>query len=707
MRILFDKARCAVAPLAFGLLGCRDTSEPRLPGQVNAERVLEASRGEAAESGNWLTHGRTFDEQRFSPLDRIHVDNVRELGLAWSYKLDFDRGTEATPIVVDGILYTTGPWSVVYALDAGTGELRWKYDPQVPREIAVRACCDVVNRGVAVWQGKVYVGTLDGYLVALDAGTGEVAWKVDTIVNRARSYSITGAPRIAAGNVVIGNGGAELGVRGYATAYDAETGNQAWRFFTVPGNPEEPFESKAMEEAAGTWSGDKWWEYGGGGTVWDSMAYDPEHNLLYIGVGNGSPWTRRDRSPGGGDNWFLSSIVALNAESGEYVWHYQTTPGDNWDYTATQHIILADLQIEGERRSVLMQAPKNGFFYVIDRLTGELLSARNYVQVTWATHVDLESGRPVEASFSDYGTEPVLIWPSPYGGHNWQPMAFDPRRGWVYIPAQELPFPYARVESFRLEPRGFNAGIVPLPPPEEASAVADLLGATGGKLIAWDPLAQSPRWTVTLEHPFNGGVLATAGNLVFSGTADGRFVAYASESGDVLWEASAQTGVIAAPVTYMVDGEQYVAVMAGWGGAFGLIGGDLARATGVRSLSRVLAYKIGGKESLPPLPEEAPMPEPPPLTASLETQRRGRELFHQQCMWCHGAGAVGGGVVADLRYLDEASHESFVNLTLSGLADAGMPGFEGFLTEEDISAIRAYVVKRAHDEKSRRAAAGS
>lgn len=700
------KAWCLLAALAVACGSHTEigTQRESAPGNVTTERALKVLQGE--DTGSWLLHGRTFDEQRFSPLDRIHRQNVGELGLAWFYKLDVDRGTEATPLVVDGVLYTTGAWSIVYALDAATGELLWRYDPEVPRDFVAGACCDAVNRGVAVWEGRVFVGTLDGYLVALDAGTGAVAWKADTLVDRSRRYSITGAPRVANGRIVIGNGGAEFGVRGYVTAYDAGTGDEAWRFFTVPGDPDKPFESAALERAAKTWKGGRWWEYGGGGTVWDSMAYDPQLNFLYIGVGNGSPWTRDHRSPGGGDNLFLASIVALDADTGEYVWHYQTTPGDNWDYTATQHIVLADLMIDGQERSVLMQAPKNGFFYVLDRRTGELLSAEKYVKVTWATHVDPETGRPVEAAFAGYGTEPQVIWPSTYGGHNWQPMSFDARSGLVYLPAQEMPFVFARAPEFRMSSRGFNAGIRPPPPPENEEDVQRLLAETGGKLIAWDPVEQQEVWHVDLEHPFNGGVLSTAGNLVFSGTADGRFVAYASDTGEALWEASAQTGVMAAPITYTVDGEQYVTVMAGWGGAFGLIGGDFAHAAGVRSISRVLTYKLGGEATLPPLPPEPPFPEPPPLSASSETLEQGRALYHQYCLFCHGPAVVGGGVIQDLRYLDATRHESFVGRTRRGLPPLGMPSFGEVLTEEEVRAIQAYVIKRAHDEADRRKAPG-
>jgi quinohemoprotein ethanol dehydrogenase len=401
---------------------------------VSSARLVAAEKG-TGEAGNWLTHGRTTSEQRYSPLALINESNVGQLGLAWSYKLDIDRGTEATPLIDNGVMFTTGAYSIVYALDAKSGKLLWKYDPSVPRTYAAKACCDAVNRGVALWQGRVYVGTLDGYLVALSAETGKVIWRTDTLITRSRAYTITGAPRIADGKVVIGNGGAEFGVRGYVSSYDASTGKLVWRFFTVPGDPSKPFESEAMRLAAKTWKGDRWWTYGGGGTVWDSMAYDADLGLLYIGVGNGSPWNRSYRSPGGGDNLFLSSIVALKADSGQYAWHYQTTPGDSWDFTATQHLILADLPINGRMRQLILQAPKNGFFYVLDRKTGELLSAEKYVQVTWATGVDLKTGRPVEdPAVADFSKEPKLVWPSPYGGHNWQPMAFHPGTKLIYIP---------------------------------------------------------------------------------------------------------------------------------------------------------------------------------------------------------------------------------------------------------------------------------
>ena len=391
---------------------------------------------DSSQASDWSTHGAGDFEQRYSALTNIQRKTIASLGFAWEQSAHSRRGLEATPIVVDKIMYTTSTWSRVIALNAVTGQVLWKYDPQVPKFWAKRLCCDVVNRGVAAWQGKIFLGTLDGRLEALDALTGEVEWSVGT-VDPELPYTITGAPRVINGLVMIGNGGAEFGVRGFIAAYDYETGEEVWKFYTVPGNPENGFENEAMKMASKTWTGRHWEIGGGGGTVWDSMAYDPELDLMYIGVGNGTPWNQSIRSPEGGDNLFLSSIVALRPNTGEYVWHYQTTPGETWDYTATQHIILADLMLEGKIRKILMQAPKNGFFYVLDRVTGELISANNYTDVNWATHVDLATGRPVEVEGARYPEKPAMIFPSYLGGHNWHPMSYSPKTGLVYIPAQD------------------------------------------------------------------------------------------------------------------------------------------------------------------------------------------------------------------------------------------------------------------------------
>ena len=666
---------------------------PRL--DVDGARIIAADQ----EPENWLSHGRSYDEQRYSPLTQVNDTNAAELGLEWFYEFDTKRGLEATPIIVDGVMFTTGAWSRVYALDASSGKLLWQYNPQVPKEWAVHACCDVVNRGVALWMGSVFVGTLDGRLVSLDAKTGNVNWSVQT-TDKTKPYTITGAPRVVNGKVIIGNGGAEYGVRGYVSAYAADSGEMAWRFYTVPGNPAEPFESNAMEQAAATWNGE-WWNYGGGGTVWDSMAYDPELNLLYIGVGNGSPWNQQIRSPGGGDNLFLSSIVALNPDNGEYVWHYQTTPAESWDYTATQHMILADLEIEGSPRKVILQAPKNGFFYVLDRENGALISAEPYVKTTWASHIDPETGRPVEIEGARYKDGPALVLPAPYGGHNWHPMAYSPRTGLIYIPAQDIPFAYGTDENFTFTPGLWNVGINPLYasfPEQPPEVQAQLMEMISGQIIAWDPVGRREVWRVQHALPWNGGMLATAGNLVFQGNSVGDFAAYRADTGEKLWSASAQTGIVASPVTYEVDGEQYVSVLAGWGGSLALSGGGIAAATGSHGVSRILTYKLNSAATLPEFVPVTLILDPPPRTGDESMIALGKQRFADRCMVCHGDGAVGGGVVPDLRYMNAEQHQLWMGIVLGGLyRDKGMVSFADVLSAEEATAIQAFVIERAND----------
>ena len=658
---------------------------------VDGERIANAD----AEPGNWMSTGRTYDEQRFSPLDAIDTESVKDLGLAWYWDTRTVRGLEATPIVVDGVMYTTGTWSVVWAHDAGTGELLWSYDPQVPRAHGKYACCDVVNRGVAVWKGRVYVGVLDGRLIALDAATGDLDWEVQT-TDPGAPYTITGAPRIVKDKVIIGNGGAEYGVRGYITAYDTATGAELWRFFTVPGDPSKPFESPALERAATTWHGGKWWEIGGGGTVWDSMAYDPELNLLYIGVGNGSPWNRYVRSPGGGDNLYLSSIIAINPDDGTMAWFYQTTPGDNWDYTAVQHMILADLDIGSEHKKVIMQAPKNGFFYVLDRVSGEFISAEAYVPVTWATHVDPESGRPVETPDAHYAEDVKTIRPSPYGGHNWHPMTYSPETGLVYIPALDMPFKFAQDNAFRLMPGEWNTGIdfaQTIPSKDPDTMLADVQGVKG-HLAAWDPVEQREVWRVQHALSWNGGLLSTAGNLVFQGLADGRFVAYAADSGELVWEYPVDTGIVAAPISYEMDGEQYIAVVAGWGGAYGQASGVPRHPDNTLSEGRLLAFKLGGSVALPELQVAfLEIPEPPDIETQPDQVAAGELLFHRYCSVCHGPGLSGSGALADLRYSTAATHRIWNSIVLDGaFIEKGMPRFDNVLSVEDGNALQAYVI---------------
>src|SRR6185295_11032210 len=645
----------------------KSAANKRAPKQTAVDRVRIVNADK--EPGNWMTHGRTYDEQRFSPLKQINDGNVSQLGLAWYFDMDTDRGQESTPIVVDGVMYFTSAWSKVFAVNAETGSPLWSYDPKVPPEWGANACCDVVNRGVAIWQHRVFVGTLDGRLVALDAATGKPVWETLT-VDRQYRYTITGAPRVVDGKVIIGNGGAEFGVRGYVSAYDAQTGKMLWRFYTVPGDPSKPFESPALERAAKTWTGE-WWKSGGGGTVWDSIVYDPELDLIYLGVGNGSPWNRRIRSPGGGDNLYLSSIVAIKAKTGEYVWHYQETPGEMWDYTATQQIILADIAIDGRQRKVILHAPKNGFFYVLDRATGALISAKPYTFVTWATSIDMKTGRPVESVNARYpGAEGVPLAPGPLGAHNWQPMSFSPLSGFVYIPVQDMGFLYKSQGDYQSKALAFNTGLdmVAAELPQDPNIKKLILDTVKGRLVAWDPVKQKQVWNVNRPGPWNGGVLSTAGNLVFEGTASGSFEAYRADTGEKVWSFAAQTGVMAGPVSYTVNGEQYVAVAAGWGGAFPLVVGEISFKSGrVRNISRMLVFKLGGKAALPALVEPATLAlNPPAATADEATVKRGEGLFQRYCSPCHGDVAVGGGVVPDLRYSKTLANEKWFDVVLGG-----------------------------------------
>ncbi len=667
-------------------------ASPTAAAETTAWGRVDAARARAAESvgDDWLLHGRTHSEQRHSPLAQITRANVGTLGLAWTFELGSTRGIEATPIVVDGVMFVSSEWSQVFALDAATGERLWHYDPEVPRDWGRHACCDVVNRGVAVWEGAVFVGTIDGRLVSLDAATGRPNWEVRTI-DPSRPYTITGAPRIAKGLVVIGNGGAEKGVRGYVSAYDAKSGALRWRFYTVPGDPAQPFEHPELEQAAKTWRGE-WWKVGGGGTVWDSIVYDPELDLLFVGTGNGSPWTRSQRSPGGGDNLYLSSILALRPDDGRLVWHYQTTPGDNWDYTAVQPLMLATLAIDGQPRRVLMQAPKNGFFYVLDRATGELLSADPYVQVTWAEGVDLATGRPKEAAIADYDAEPRLLSPGAQGGHSWHPMSYSPTTGLVYLPAMDLPFYYAYDAAFFPRPKADNTG---LDIPRVASGP---YREPRGALIAWDPVARKEVWRV--QHPghWNGGTLSTAGGLVFQGLADGRFRAYDERTGGILFEAQSQTGIMAAPISYAVDGTQYVAVAAGFGG--GALGsGPNAKAAIMdwHNEGRVLVWKLGGKVAMPTnRRRDRTIPKPIGIPSTPEQLALGTSLYNLRCATCHGFGAASSHVVPDLRQTSAERHAIFERIVLGGaLVGGGMPSFEGLLTKDEVAAIQVYVLAQA------------
>ncbi|MGE3510116.1 MAG: PQQ-dependent dehydrogenase, methanol/ethanol family, partial [Vicinamibacterales bacterium] len=657
---------------------------------VTHERLVQADR----EPGSWMAIGGSYLEQHYSPLDQINEATVGRLGLAWSADIDTERGQEATPVYVDGVLYVSTAWSMVKAYDARRGALLWEYDPEVPKAKAADACCDVVNRGVAVWNGKVYVGALDGRLIALDGRTGKVVWSVQT-TDTTQPYTITGAPRIIKGRVIIGNGGAEYRGRGYVTAYDAETGQQVWRWYTVPGDPSKPYEQPELARAARTWSGDSYWKLGGGGTVWDGMAYDPELDTLFIGTGNGTPWNQRLRSPGGGDNLFLSSIVALNPATGAYKWHYQTTPGESWDYTATQPIMIADLTFPQGRRRVVMQAPKNGFFYVLDARTGRLISAEKYSPLTWATHVDLKTGRPVEVDSARYEItqRPVIIAPGALGMHNWHPMAFHPKTGLVYVPVTVNNAPYAGPKEFKVSERGWNTGVdftggvglynEPGAPPR---------GNIDSYILAWDPVRGKEAFRITNKVYGASGVLATGGNLIFSGNHNGEFGAYRATDGSPLWSTPVQARVVAGASTYMVDNEQHVALLVG---ARGLP--DNQRRTNPASAnnSRLVVFKIGGTAALPTAPVTVATSgrvkiDPPLLTASNETVFAGGQAYEANCARCHGPEAVpgAGSTAPDLRYSGLLPFTSGLggawNSTVrdGDRAQRGMPGFGRTLSPE-------------------------
>lgn len=694
---LHRPARLAQAAIAIGLGVALSAGSAFAQTKGSADHIKAVTsavdsasiKANTATSNDWPTIGLDYGETRFSKLNQINADNVKKLGLVWSYSLDSSRGVEATPVVVDGIMYQTASWSVVHAIDARSGKKIWSFDPGVDREKGYKGCCDVVNRGVAVYKGKVFVAAYDGRLIALDAATGAKVWEKDTLIDHDHSYTITGAPRAFNGKVVIGQGGAEYGARGYVTAYDTETGNQAWRWFAVPGDPSKPFEDASMEAAAKTWDpAGKYWLNGGGGTPWDTMTYDPDLNLVFIGTGNGSPWNRNVRSPSGGDNLYLASLVALNADTGQYVWHYQETPGDHWDYTSTQPMILADITIDGAPRKVILHAPKNGFFFVIDRTNGKFISAKNFVDVNWATGYDA-NGRPIEVPAAR-GDAPYDSIPGPYGAHNWHPMSFNPQTGLVYLPAQGVPLnltPEKSVVQNAPTPgkfggtTGWNVGFVLNGEPPKAPAF--------GRLLAWDPVKQKEAWRAEYVAPWNGGTLTTAGNLVFQGTADGRFIAYNATTGEKLWESPTGTGVVAAASTYLIDGKQYVSVAVGWGGVFGIA----VRATELQSPGTVYTFAVDGKAPLPSFVKY----QTEGLLAGVKYDPQdvpdGTAIYVAACVTCHGVPGVDkGGNVRNLGYVSTETITNLKDFVFKGpFRDQGMPDFSGKLTEADVVKIQAFI----------------
>jgi quinohemoprotein ethanol dehydrogenase len=670
-----------------------------VPPLSSAGAVDDAGLTDESNTADWLGFGRTHNEQRYSPLTDINDGNVDKLKVDWFVDLPKAVGLVATPLVADGVMYFVSSRNLVSAVNATNGEMLWRYDPEVANHAGERMRVAYLhgNRGVALWDDKVIFATVDGRLVALDRKSGKRVWSVMTIDPASPLY-ITGAPKVFKGKVLIGNGGTEGGAtRGYVTAYDANTGDLAWRFYIVPGNPADGFENPAMEMAAKTWTGE-WWKLGGGGNAWHGFTYDPEFNAVYIGTGNGAPWNRKIRSPGGGDNLFLCSIVALDADTGEYRWHYQTTPGETWDFNSNMDIVLADLEIDGKPTKAIMHAPKNGFFYVIDRATGNLLSAEPFVDVNWASRIDLATGRPVEVPGARYPDSPQAITPGPLGGHNWPAMSFNPDTGLAYIPTIHQTYLY---DDTQIELNGWQPSQWQAPAPKESTGVAyQEVGTARGSLQAWDPVTQTRVWEVALDAAWNPGTLTTAGNLVFQGRADGDFVAYDAKTGAELWKLPVGLGIAAPPITYKLGDRQYVALLVGWGSAFAIFSGqpaaDLGWAYG-RHMRRLITFSLKGTRQLPELP-------PPLAEASLEapffeveaTKALSGAATFGQCGACHGPAAISGGVAPDLRASAIVlSKEAFADIVRGGsLRINGMPSFSN-LTDAHLEELRHYIREQA------------
>lgn len=670
------------------------------PGAANvtAKRLVNA----ASEPGQWMTYGGTYSEQRFSALKKIDSNNVKDVGLQWFADYETNQNQHGSPLYIDGVIYVSTARNVVYAFDGKTGKQLWKYNPMISG-VRLRYNVGLVNRGIAAWNGKIIMGTLDARLVAIDAKTGKEVWSVDTVPKSlglgemTDHYAITMATRVAKGKVFIGGAGGEFGVRGWIAAFDAETGKEAWRFWTVPGDPAKGYENKALERAAKTWTGEFWKDTGGGGTVWDGALYDPVTDLLYFGTGNASPWNAEVRQPTGGDDLYAASIVAVKPDTGEYVWHYQETPGDSWDYDAVSPMMTADLTIGGKKQHVLIQPSKNGFLYVLDAKSGKLISADAFTEVNWATGIDMKTGRPVVVPAAYYRDEPWNLAPGVQGGHSWHPNAFSPLTGLMYIPAWEAYSTLAGLPADRKPPPGvFSLGINmgAAPAPGKSLQPYDRKGVTG-RLKAWDPVARKVVWE---SEPSGGGlptsgVLATAGNLVFMGNGVGKTLsAFDAKSGTKLWSFDAKTAVFAAPITYELDGVQYVAASVG-----GVVNGaDYFAPTH----ARMLVFAVGGKGTLPePEPYTPPPLNPPQSTASAEVIAHGGEKYTQYCSVCHGANGYQG-------------RSSFPNLTITpllwtqpgfdqvvlggGRADKGMGSFAKDLKPEDTASIREYLISRAN-----------
>jgi quinohemoprotein ethanol dehydrogenase len=706
-----------VLALALGACHREQAAAPVTPAaQTKPAAVDEARLARASnEPDQWLMTGRDRGGAYFSPLADINTTNIARLGFAWEYRLGTRRGLEATPVVVDGRLYTTGNFGWVYALDAATGRELWKYDPEVDGQWGRYACCDAINRGVAVWQGRVYVGSLDGYLHAIDAATGARLWKVDTLPARGPKtpYTLSATPVIAGDVVIVGSAGADFaGARGYVAAFDVATGAFRWRFFTVPRDPKQgPQDQPHLVEAVKTWDPRHRWDAGSGGTVWDGISYDPETRLVIFGTANGAPYNIKEGGRKGGDDLYTAAIVAVHADSGELAWYYQTTPGDRWDYDSTQKLILADLDLGSGSRKVVMQASKNGYYYVLDRTTGQLLSANGFAVITWSKGIDLKTGRPVTTPGAEYAGGPKLMFPANAGAHSWQPMSYDPQTRLTYIPSIEWPMIYfdtAHTRAGLIE--GFFTVQAFLPDDYDPKALASLYGPlpsleelnrglppshSHGALRAWDPVRQKLVWEVPTQTHWDGGVLSTGGGLVFQGDAAGNLNVYQAQDGKKLTSVALGTGIMAAPATYRVAGVQYVVVMAGFGGNY--VNYPLTKdmvAYHRDNEGRVVALKLdGGLVPQPPELDIGPFPQPPPHEGPAQKVATGEVLYNRFCGRCH---MLDRGILPDLRRLTSVKHEMFYDIVLNGLlSGAGMGRWDDVLSRADAEAIHAYIVDEA------------
>ncbi len=677
---------------------------------------------------DWDNPGGDWAESHFSRLTDISKENVGELGLAWEYDLGSARVQEATPVVIDGVMYTSGNLGRVYALNAATGEELWTFTPEVDMQYNRYACCDQANRGVAVADGKVIVGSLDGWLYALDAKTGAVAWKADTLPDRTRGYTVTGAPEVAGNLVIIGNGGAEYDTRGFVTAYDIRSGKQAWRFYTIPHDPKEgPQETEELEAALTTWSKDTRWEIGGGGTAWDAITYDPEFDQVIIGTGNGGPYPQAIRSPGGGDNLYLNSLVALDRKTGAMKWYFQETPTDSWDLTATQPMLLADLAIDGAKRKVIVHAPKNGFLFVVDRETGKPLAANAVVRTSWASGWNLQTGKPVlTPEASDYSKAPKIVFPSSAGARNWYPAAYDPGRNlyfasWIDMgnlmfipPGQENP-PHRRqamnADAALIFTSDLQAALPSLPPPLQEAVkalpqwqwVKDKPFAS--QMRAIDPVTGKVKWAADFDGwQDRGGVLATQSGLVIHGTISGKLVVRDADTGKVLKTIDTGSSILAAPMTYRVDGVQYVAVQTGWGGGGWGFVPAYAAAYAKGNANRLLVFKLGGGDvPIPPdLPPLEPAPAPPAQAPGVtpEMIAMGGALFTENCSGCHSNQPR--APLPDLRRIAPGTHDVFDQIVLEGLLKPnGMPQFDDLLTADQVKAIHAFLIDQQGNLRGR------